>query len=112
MKSILEASVVQWIDKSLALACKPGVAGSIQGFSKNNSLPVEPSGAPGETKTKKKQPPIVLVSPRNKKKLKSIFLYPILVKLGCEGVGYFLIFDPKHRFWGGPHGRAVKSVVS
>ena len=46
-----EASVVQWLGHS---PCKPGVAGSIPGFSKKKKqkkkkkkLPVQPSGAPG-----------------------------------------------------------------
>ena len=60
------ASVVQWLSHS---PCKPGVAGSIPGFSKN-FLPVEPSGAPGTTNPQKnnlkKQPSTVLVSPRKK----------------------------------------------
>ena len=53
IRSKRNASVVQWISHS---PCKPGVAGSIPGFSKNNyktNLPVEPSGAPGTTKPTK-----------------------------------------------------------
>ena len=52
-KNNLEASVVQWLSHS---PCKPGVAGSIPGSSKN-LLPVEPSGAPGTTNPQKKKQP-------------------------------------------------------
>ena len=84
-----EASVVQWLSHS---PCKPGVAGSIPGFSKN-LLPVEPSGAPGTTNPQKKnnlkkQPHIVLVSPRKKKNKKKITVFCLIFKISIDANKY------------------------